>query len=44
MLLSSSSVMVLLMCVFVFFQKNITEEDQPESVKVTFESLCNYFR
>uniref|UniRef100_A0A7N6B3A3 Zinc finger, ZZ-type with EF hand domain 1 n=1 Tax=Anabas testudineus TaxID=64144 RepID=A0A7N6B3A3_ANATE len=23
--------------------KNITEEDQPESVKVTFESLCNYF-
>lgn len=26
------------------FQKNITEEDQPESVKVTFESLCNYFR
>lgn len=27
-----------------FFQKNITEEDQPESVKVTFESLCNYFR
>ena len=25
-------------------QKNITEGDQPESVKVTFESLCNYFR
>ncbi|CDQ81499.1 unnamed protein product [Oncorhynchus mykiss] len=24
--------------------KNITEEDQPESVKLTFESLCNYFR
>uniref|UniRef100_A0A3Q2PLQ1 Zinc finger ZZ-type and EF-hand domain containing 1 n=1 Tax=Fundulus heteroclitus TaxID=8078 RepID=A0A3Q2PLQ1_FUNHE len=23
--------------------KNITEDDQPESVKVTFESLCNYF-
>uniref|UniRef100_A0A665UZ45 Zinc finger, ZZ-type with EF hand domain 1 n=1 Tax=Echeneis naucrates TaxID=173247 RepID=A0A665UZ45_ECHNA len=23
--------------------KNITEEVQPESVKVTFESLCNYF-
>ncbi|XP_033954459.1 zinc finger ZZ-type and EF-hand domain-containing protein 1 [Pseudochaenichthys georgianus] len=23
--------------------KNITEQDQPESVKVTFESLCNYF-
>lgn len=23
--------------------KNITEEDQPESVKLTFESLCNYF-
>ncbi|KAG7515736.1 zinc finger ZZ-type and EF-hand domain-containing protein 1 [Solea senegalensis] len=23
--------------------KHITEEDQPESVKVTFESLCNYF-
>uniref|UniRef100_A0A7N8X3D4 Zinc finger, ZZ-type with EF hand domain 1 n=1 Tax=Mastacembelus armatus TaxID=205130 RepID=A0A7N8X3D4_9TELE len=23
--------------------KNITEEEQPESVKVTFESLCNYF-
>uniref|UniRef100_A0A3Q3B408 Zinc finger, ZZ-type with EF hand domain 1 n=1 Tax=Kryptolebias marmoratus TaxID=37003 RepID=A0A3Q3B408_KRYMA len=23
--------------------KNITDEDQPESVKVTFESLCNYF-
>ncbi|KAM9728084.1 zinc finger ZZ-type and EF-hand domain-containing protein 1 [Menidia menidia] len=23
--------------------KNITEEDQSESVKVTFESLCNYF-
>lgn len=23
--------------------KTITEEDQPESVKVTFESLCNYF-
>uniref|UniRef100_A0A4W6ECK7 Zinc finger ZZ-type and EF-hand domain containing 1 n=1 Tax=Lates calcarifer TaxID=8187 RepID=A0A4W6ECK7_LATCA len=23
--------------------KNVTEEDQPESVKVTFESLCNYF-
>ncbi|XP_029956401.1 zinc finger ZZ-type and EF-hand domain-containing protein 1 [Salarias fasciatus] len=23
--------------------KNITEEDQPQSVKVTFESLCNYF-
>ncbi|XP_061596133.1 zinc finger ZZ-type and EF-hand domain-containing protein 1 isoform X1 [Cololabis saira] len=23
--------------------KNITEEDQPESVKVTFESLCSYF-
>ncbi|XP_068457200.1 zinc finger ZZ-type and EF-hand domain-containing protein 1 [Clinocottus analis] len=23
--------------------KNITEHDQPESVKVTFESLCNYF-
>ncbi|XP_015252043.1 PREDICTED: zinc finger ZZ-type and EF-hand domain-containing protein 1-like isoform X1 [Cyprinodon variegatus] len=23
--------------------KNISEDDQPESVKVTFESLCNYF-
>uniref|UniRef100_A0A3B4AKB0 Uncharacterized protein n=1 Tax=Periophthalmus magnuspinnatus TaxID=409849 RepID=A0A3B4AKB0_9GOBI len=23
--------------------KNITEEAQPESVRVTFESLCNYF-
>uniref|UniRef100_A0A8D2ZEM8 Zinc finger ZZ-type and EF-hand domain containing 1 n=1 Tax=Scophthalmus maximus TaxID=52904 RepID=A0A8D2ZEM8_SCOMX len=23
--------------------KHITEEDQPESVKVTFASLCNYF-
>ncbi|XP_066513503.1 zinc finger ZZ-type and EF-hand domain-containing protein 1 [Hoplias malabaricus] len=23
--------------------KNITEEEQPESVKLTFESLCNYF-
>ncbi|XP_056603284.1 zinc finger ZZ-type and EF-hand domain-containing protein 1 isoform X1 [Triplophysa dalaica] len=23
--------------------KNITEENQPESVKLTFESLCNYF-
>uniref|UniRef100_A0A1A8QPS9 Zinc finger, ZZ-type with EF hand domain 1 n=4 Tax=Nothobranchiidae TaxID=405002 RepID=A0A1A8QPS9_9TELE len=23
--------------------KNIIEEDQPESMKVTFESLCNYF-
>ncbi|KAM8835522.1 zinc finger ZZ-type and EF-hand domain-containing protein 1 isoform 1-T1 [Synchiropus picturatus] len=23
--------------------KNITEEDQPESVKLTFASLCNYF-
>ncbi|XP_028276707.1 zinc finger ZZ-type and EF-hand domain-containing protein 1 [Parambassis ranga] len=23
--------------------KNISEEDQPESIKVTFESLCNYF-
>ncbi|XP_062414058.1 zinc finger ZZ-type and EF-hand domain-containing protein 1 isoform X3 [Pungitius pungitius] len=23
--------------------KNITRQDQPESVKVTFESLCNYF-
>ncbi|XP_034149248.1 LOW QUALITY PROTEIN: zinc finger ZZ-type and EF-hand domain-containing protein 1 [Esox lucius] len=23
--------------------KNITEEDQPESVKLTFKSLCNYF-
>uniref|UniRef100_A0A8C9XCD2 Zinc finger ZZ-type and EF-hand domain containing 1 n=1 Tax=Sander lucioperca TaxID=283035 RepID=A0A8C9XCD2_SANLU len=23
--------------------KNITEHDQPESVKVTFESLCNYY-
>uniref|UniRef100_A0A8C5GIX1 Zinc finger, ZZ-type with EF hand domain 1 n=1 Tax=Gouania willdenowi TaxID=441366 RepID=A0A8C5GIX1_GOUWI len=23
--------------------KNITEEDQPESVKVTFESLCSYY-
>uniref|UniRef100_A0A3P8VT83 Zinc finger ZZ-type and EF-hand domain containing 1 n=1 Tax=Cynoglossus semilaevis TaxID=244447 RepID=A0A3P8VT83_CYNSE len=23
--------------------KNITEDDQPESLKVTFESLCNYF-
>ncbi|XP_056298291.1 zinc finger ZZ-type and EF-hand domain-containing protein 1 isoform X2 [Pseudoliparis swirei] len=23
--------------------KNITELDQPESVKVTFEALCNYF-
>lgn len=36
--------MILIMFIFVFFQKNITEEDQPESVKVTFESLCNYFR
>ncbi|XP_056141323.1 zinc finger ZZ-type and EF-hand domain-containing protein 1 isoform X2 [Lampris incognitus] len=26
-----------------YMMKNITEEDQPESVKVTFESLCNYF-
>ncbi|KAM9386110.1 zinc finger ZZ-type and EF-hand domain-containing protein 1 [Pholidichthys leucotaenia] len=26
-----------------FLMKNITEEPQPESVKVTFESLCNYF-
>ncbi|XP_030216671.1 zinc finger ZZ-type and EF-hand domain-containing protein 1 isoform X5 [Gadus morhua] len=26
-----------------FHMMNITEEDQPESVKVTFESLCNYF-
>ncbi|XP_053474575.1 zinc finger ZZ-type and EF-hand domain-containing protein 1 isoform X2 [Ictalurus furcatus] len=23
--------------------KNLTEEDQPESAKLTFESLCNYF-
>ncbi|KAI4877405.1 hypothetical protein NFI96_011706 [Prochilodus magdalenae] len=23
--------------------KNITEEEQPDSVKLTFESLCNYF-
>uniref|UniRef100_H3CSZ8 Zinc finger ZZ-type and EF-hand domain containing 1 n=1 Tax=Tetraodon nigroviridis TaxID=99883 RepID=H3CSZ8_TETNG len=23
--------------------KNITEEDKPESVKLTFESLCNFF-
>ncbi|XP_061104197.1 zinc finger ZZ-type and EF-hand domain-containing protein 1 isoform X3 [Conger conger] len=23
--------------------KNITDEDQPESLKLTFESLCNYF-
>ncbi|MED6251647.1 hypothetical protein ATANTOWER_000902, partial [Ataeniobius toweri] len=23
--------------------KNFTEDDQPESMKVTFESLCNYF-
>nr|XP_055055394.1 zinc finger ZZ-type and EF-hand domain-containing protein 1 isoform X3 [Misgurnus anguillicaudatus] len=23
--------------------KNITEENQPESVRLTFESLCNYF-
>ncbi|MEQ2253214.1 hypothetical protein ILYODFUR_029901, partial [Ilyodon furcidens] len=23
--------------------KNFTEDDQPQSVKVTFESLCNYF-
>lgn len=27
-----------------FSQQNITEENQPESVKLTFESLCSYFR
>lgn len=26
------------------YQKNISAEDQPESLKLTFESLCNYFR